>query len=118
MKEEISKLGIKKFNFDENSFRDGDDKWSVYDLIELSEKYKPFDLPLAGIDLSGKPWGDISVKGFAYHMIRVNDADLKYPIILDDEGYICDGWHRLVKAIINGDATIKAIRLPIMPKTI
>ena len=45
----------------------------------------------------------------------MNQADLKYPIILDDTGFICDGWHRLLKSIVEGKDTIKAIRLKVMP---
>ena len=54
----------------------------------------------------------------AYHIRRMNKADLQYPIILDDTGYICDGWHRLLKSIIGGKETIMAIRLPLMPESI
>jgi len=109
-------LGIKDYDVIENSYTVNDFTYSVLDLIELSKKYEPFDLPLKGIDIAVKPWGDIDIKRFAYHMLRVEKADLNFPIILDECGYICDGWHRLIKAIIKGDEFIKAIRLPIMPQ--
>ena len=35
---------------------------------------------------------------FLHHMRRVLNADLSYPIILSEEGYIFDGVHRLMKA--------------------
>ena len=49
-------------------------------------------------------------------MKRTNNADLKYPIILTDKGVICDGWHRLCKAVYQGDEYIKAIRIEKMPE--
>lgn len=39
----------------------------------------------------------------------------KLPIILDDLGYITDGWHRVAKAILEGKETIKAVRIQNMP---
>ena len=30
-------------------------------------------------------------------------------------GTICDGWHRVVKTILKGETTIKAIRIEEMP---
>jgi hypothetical protein len=111
-------LGIKPFDYHESKFTRGDDSYMVTDLIELSKKYEPFDLPIIGIDLNVHPWGDMDIKMFCDNMKRVNDTEMKYPIILDDAGFICDGWHRLVKAIIRGDKTIKAIRLTIMPDKI
>ena len=44
------------------------------------------------------------------HMKSVNNADLKYPIILDEDGEIMDGRHRIMKALLKGKKTIKAVR--------
>lgn len=111
----MNKLGISEFNVNENTFSRGDIRYSVKSLIEASKDIKPFDLDIRGVDISAEPWGRVNIKDFAQHMLRINDADLSYPIILDDTGFICDGWHRLVKAIVKGDKTIKAKRLKIMP---
>ena len=40
---------------------------------------------------------------FVYHCKRVKDCNLEYPIILDDFGQICDGWHRIAKAVLEGN---------------
>jgi len=108
-------LGIDDFNYRENSYEINDSKYTVIDLIELSKKYESFELPIAGLDIGIAPWGNLNIKQFIYHVKRMNEADLNYPIILDNTGFICDGWHRLAKAILKGRKTIKAIRLPIMP---
>jgi hypothetical protein len=102
----------------ETKFRRFGNSYSVTDLIKISSRYNTFELPIAGVDISINPWGDFNIKHFAYHMNRVLTSNLDYPIILDDSGFICDGWHRLVKAIIDGKETIKAIRLPLMPEPI
>lgn len=89
--------------------------WSAVKLIEASKQYKPFDLPLAAIDMHGLPWGVNSILDFIHHVKRIDNTNLKHPIILDDEGIICDGWHRVAKAVLKGDTSIKAIRLLKMP---
>lgn len=91
-------------------------KYRVSDLIEQSKKYDVFDLPLDGICLSATPWAYTERIGdIADHFVQANKTDLKYPIILDGYGYIADGWHRVVKALMLGNTTIKAIRLIEMP---
>lgn len=99
-------------------FTVGDKSYLVKDLIEISKDLPVFDIPLAGIDLSRMPWTINDIKDFCHHYKRVSEADSKYPIILDSTGYICDGWHRLTKAILNGDSHIKAVRLTTMPEPI
>lgn len=92
-------------------------KYKVSDLIEESKKYEIFDLDLSSIDLSARPWEFVlRIQDLADHFLRVMNANLDYPIILDDYGYICDGWHRVMKALIENHKTIKAIRLLSMPK--
>jgi len=49
-------------------------------------------------------------------MKQVRDCDLNFPIILDDEGYVLDGRHRIIKALYEEQETIKAVRFEIMPE--
>lgn len=109
---------ISGFNYRENTYSRNDLAYKVTDLIEAAKAIEPFDLPLQGIDISINPWGKPCIKNFVFEMQRVKKANLKYPIILDNEGFICDGWHRVVKAILAGHTTIKAIRLEVMPDPI
>lgn len=111
-------LGIKEFNYHSNTYTRRDKSYTVTDLIEASKDCEVFDLVLKGVDLGVCPWGEIDIKDIAEHIIRVNKADMQYPVILDDTGYICDGWHRVVKAIVNGDKSIKAVRLTVMPEPV
>lgn len=103
----------------ENTYRSDNNIWSASNLIQQckEKEYPIFDLPLAGIDLSYSPWTSLSnVKQIANHFKRVQLANLDYPVILDDHGYIADGWHRIVKALVDGKSTIKAIRIQEMPQ--
>jgi hypothetical protein len=55
-------------------------------------------------------YGKLTLRDMVMHMQAVNDADLDMPIILDEDGEIMDGRHRLMKAILLGNETIKAVR--------
>lgn len=91
--------------------------WDVPTLIQFAKekKYKVIKIPLDGIDLSWNPFDSYDTNDFIKHVKRVKDTDLKYPILIDDLGTVCDGWHRIVKAIIENKTYINAIRLKEMP---
>ena len=98
-----------------NRFHDDDgNTYIVSTLIQIAKEQElvPFDLPLQAIDLSVDRFekGDMTIHQVAKHIVRMNKTDLKYPIILDSSGCIMDGWHRILKALIQGKTTIKAIR--------
>ncbi len=113
----MERVRISTFSIKENNYvRDGKEYRAV-DLIKLSKDLPVFGLPLIGIDISISPWKN-DIKSFVYHAKRIEEAELKYPVILDDTGFICDGWHRVCKAILKGDDTIKAVRLEVMPEPV
>lgn len=89
--------------------------YSVAKLVELTKDLVPFDAPIQAIDLSGEIWKNCNVFELAYHVKLVNDADLSYPIILDWNGGIADGRHRLIKALVLGHSTIKCVRMTYKP---
>ena len=101
----------------ENCYNRGEFSWDVATLISYCKEknYPVFDLPLAAIPMSGMPLTITTYKQFIQHCKRVHDADLEYPIILDDNGSVADGYHRIAKAVLRGDVTIKAIRILEMP---
>lgn len=90
------------------------------DLHMLAEACEVFDMPLAGIDINRNPWsGSFSnLNDFLFHYKRVEECNLRFPIILSPEGNILDGNHRICKAILEEKRTIKAVRLNYMPSTI
>jgi len=83
--------------------------WSVPRLFELSRSLKVMDIPLDHMNTWGK-YENLTYREFVMHMKAVNNADLKKPIILDEDGEIMDGRHRLLKALLIGAKTIKAVR--------
>lgn len=101
----------------ENVATRGNSSWAASTLIQWCKEkgYKSFKFPLAAMDLSNCPWTVDDMWDFVYHAKRVNRGNLKYPIILNDRGAICDGWHRVAKALLEGKTEIDAIRIEEMP---
>jgi len=111
------KVKIEGMDFSESGFTRRNNYWkaqTLYDFAKAKE-YKVMDMPLWCVNLGNQPLTMDSLKDFIFHVKRINDCSLDNPIILDDEGNIADGIHRICKAILNGEETIKAIRLEEMP---
>lgn len=111
-------VDIEQFHYAENTYSDGNAHYRVRDLITAAALLPVFDVPLASLPIGGNPWGSPSVANFVYHVRRTENADMSYPIILDADGHVADGYHRIAKAILEGQATIKAVRLVVMPEPI
>jgi len=94
-------------------------RWSTNDLIKAVEiqDLEPFVVPLASINLSILPWTINCLEDVIYHVGCMSKTNLKYPIILDEYGAICNGYHRVCKAILKGDKEIMAVRLKEMPRS-
>ncbi|KKS16779.1 MAG: hypothetical protein UU74_C0033G0011 [Candidatus Woesebacteria bacterium GW2011_GWA1_41_7] len=86
----------------------GKHQWSVARLVTLSRNLPVFDAPLNCLNIYTKY--EITLRELVAHIQAVNKADLRYPIILDEDGEIMDGRHRIMKAILKGQDTIKAVR--------
>lgn len=114
---ENPKVHIKEYIHGEGGYNTKDVAYDLNILLEAIKGLDVFDIQLAAIDLSVTPWsGDIDIRRFIYHMNRCNKTEPEYPIILNPSGYIIDGWHRVVKAIIDGKTEIPAVRLITMPE--
>ena len=50
------------------------------------------------------------------HLRLVEEVDLSYPVLVDPEGRLLDGMHRIAKALSLGHASIRAKRLPFLPE--
>ncbi|MDD2321905.1 MAG: hypothetical protein PHO83_17815, partial [Geobacteraceae bacterium] len=75
-----------------------------------------FDIPVAAIHIGTNIFHEsTTARGIAEHVKRVNETSLSWPVIMDPDGFIVDGWHRVVKALIEGKETIKAVRFETMP---
>lgn len=101
---------------EENTYQDGERVWSVTNLIARAKDLAPFDLPLAAIYSGTQVWTPTgSAYGIAFHVRRALDVNIDYPVILCQEGFIMDGWHRVLRALIDGKSTIKAVRFDVTP---
>ena len=96
--------------------------WDVDRLVGLTSEQEPVDVPLELIRELDEPFwfagdGDTpTCRRVAEHTRLINETDLGHPIILDPDGRVMDGMHRVCKALIQGVGTIKAVRLPAMPE--
>lgn len=93
----------------------GKNHWSVERLITLSSEFKVMDIPLDYLNVYHN-YDNMTLRQIATYMRAVNDADLSYPIILDEDGEIMDGRHRIVKCLVNGYKSIKAVRFDKNPE--
>ena len=91
----------------------GNHHWAVPRLIELSKKLEVMELPVQALMIDQEK--RYYPREFVMHMRAVLDADLKYPIILDEDGAIMDGRHRILKALHLNKKTIKAVRFDTNP---
>lgn len=108
-------IPIDDFNYLSSDYQIGENYYEVQELIRLAENLEEFDLPLYAVNMNHAICQN-TLYSFLYHFKRVEKADLSYPVILDDRGYVCDGWHRVAKAILEGRTAIKAKRLLVMPE--
>ena len=94
--------------------------WDVRRLWALSRDFPVFDFEISefsGFDIDMWFCGVNvpTVRSVYQHCLRINHADLSYPIILDANGIVLDGVHRLLKAKTLGSATVSAVRFDTMP---
>ncbi|RYD22732.1 MAG: hypothetical protein EOP88_06990 [Verrucomicrobiaceae bacterium] len=96
--------------------------WDVRKLIAISKDLPTEDLPLTSIGELDEPfWYDLegdtpTCRSIAMHARLIADTDLSYPIIVDPEGRVMDGMHRVCKALGLGMKSISARRLITLPE--
>jgi hypothetical protein len=100
----------------------GLDAWDVDRLVLLSKDLPVREIALDSIDeIDTNYWFDYgpldpTVRRVVEHIRLVQDADLSYPIILGSDGRVMDGMHRIARALLNGDATIRAVQFEVQPE--
>ena len=100
----------------DNTYSSDGKVWTVTNLIARAKDLEPFDLPLAAIYSGTEVWTPVgSAYGIAHHVRRALDVDTSHPIIMCQQGFIMDGWHRVLRALIDRKTTIKAVRFAETP---
>ena len=87
----------------------GNHSWSVPKLIELTRELPVIEIPLSNLYIF-YTYDKLTLRNLVEHMKSALNANLNYPIILDEDGVVMDGRHRIMKALLNGELTIKAVR--------
>ena len=93
----------------------GRHEWSVARLVELSRDLPVMEIPLEHLYVYHR-YEKLTMREIVMHIRAVMNADLSYPIILDEDGDILDGRHRIMKAMYTGAKTIKAVRFDENPR--
>lgn len=99
--------------------------WYTENLWPLTAGLPVFDLPLESVKAwTGAPALDedcwfgghpATLREVAKHSARIQAASLEHPIILNFDGSLMDGGHRLCKALLEGHETIRAVQFVAMP---
>jgi hypothetical protein len=99
----------------------GLDAWDVDRLVALVEDVPAEDIRLEDIrEVETDYWfGDGSsptIRNLVGHLRLIQEVDMAFPILVDPDGGVMDGMHRVARALLRGQASIKAKRLPMLPE--
>ncbi len=100
---------------DEYFGRLGGQRWRCTRLFQLAKDLPIMEVPLDHLSVY-YTYEKLSLRNLVMHMKAVQAADLKFPIILDEDGEVMDGRHRIMKAMLTGAKTIKAVRFDENPE--
>jgi hypothetical protein len=94
--------------------------WDVDNLIRLTQDQPDEDLPLSDIREIDENWwfafGEVpTVRNVVEHFRLMEELDPSYPIVVDPEGRLMDGMHRVARALSEGQSSIRARRLAVLP---
>lgn len=91
-------------------------------LVELSKDSPVNQVPLESIEeIDSVHWFDDrrerpTVRRVVDRARLIDEVDLSHPIILGRDGRVMDGMHRIAKALLEGRATIDAVRFDAHPE--
>jgi len=117
----MNKLNLNKLYINEkleikNTYVEGNKVWYVQTLIDATKGFPVKTLSINKIDLHTKiEWTLNTYFDLKNHIIRIRNAQLKYPVIVGPKDILLDGYHRLMKAIDMKKSTLKYVKLDKMP---
>jgi len=106
-----------------STYSNGKYVWRAEDLWAAAKGLPVVELPVDDFveQLNGTCWtqGDeeVTPNWVLCHTRRILNAE-DYPIIIDEDGIILDGVHRLCRAVLEGREVIEAQRLKLLPEPI
>jgi hypothetical protein len=100
---------------------EGLDAWDVDRLIDATRELPVEEVRLDDVaEIDSVYWFDSTqrptVRKVVEHIRLVQEVDQKWPIILGPDNRVMDGMHRVARALLEGQATIPAIRLQVLPE--
>lgn len=104
-----------------NSFDGKRYVWNVERLWQLAEGLEPFEVAVESFkELDADCWFEGSteptLRNVAMHSKRIINASLDHPVILNADGSLMDGGHRICKALIEGRERVMAVQFSTMPE--
>lgn len=93
----------------------GKHQWSVSRLHELAKNLKVMEVPLDHLNVY-YIYERLTLRDMVMHIRAIEAADMTYAIILDEDGELMDGRHRIMKAMMEGLSTIKVVRFEVNPE--
>ncbi len=96
-------------------------KWKVETLWRHAATLEPFEYDVSTFtDLDEDCWfGDRhepTIRRVLEHHERIQRANYTHPIILSEDNVVMDGIHRICKALLDGKATIPAVKFQSNPE--
>ena len=94
--------------------------WHTEKIWQATQGLPVIDIEIESLKhVDGVCWFDDdfppTIRNVVEHFIRMKAVNSDYPIILDPDGQLFDGAHRVAKALAQGQSTIKAVRMKEMP---
>ncbi len=96
--------------------------WDIRRLIELSRDFPIEKVSLTEVaELDETHWyeheGDSpTCRSLLEHMKLIDEVDTGFPIILDPDGRVMDGMHRVCRALRDGKEQVLAVRFRSTPE--
>lgn len=91
-------------------------KDGLWKILHLKAIIKELNLPVRTAPLDSVPLNDAitcnDMFEFAQHMRHCLDCDSEEPVIMNYDGTIIDGRHRIIKRILNEEATFSYYKIP------
>lgn len=90
--------------------------WDVDRLVELTAGLTPTEVPLSAIgELDETFWFNSDTdrptcRKVALHAKLIDETDLRFPIVLSQDGRVMDGMHRVCRAFVEGKESILAVQ--------
>jgi hypothetical protein len=101
--------------------RRGLDAWDVDRLVAAVADAPVEEISLRDIgELDSSYWFDHgyspTVRNIVEHCRLIHEVQPGYPIVLDPQGHVMDGMHRVARALLDGRSSISAKRLRQLPE--